>query len=125
MEISFLEKRAKSFLRDANFAIKEKRWFAAAFHLEQSCQLYLKYYLFKKLKDFPKTHSIVHLLELIGKSYNKEKEIKKILEENKEIISDLEEAYLTSRYLPVEFYEEQIKKMKNFVQKLIIFLKKL
>jgi HEPN domain-containing protein len=62
MKIDFLKKRAEDFLRDANFAISEKRWNSAAFHLEQACQFYLKYYLFRKLKDFPKIHDLDILL---------------------------------------------------------------
>ncbi|MCD6528222.1 HEPN domain-containing protein [bacterium] len=42
MNIHFLKQRAESFWRDAKFAISEKRWNSAAFHLEQVCQLYLK-----------------------------------------------------------------------------------
>lgn len=40
----FLKERAESFLKDANFALKEERYFAVAFYLEQATQLYLKYY---------------------------------------------------------------------------------
>jgi HEPN domain-containing protein len=123
METDFLKKRAESFLRDAKFAISEKRWFAAAFHLEQTCQLYLKYFLFSKLRDFPKTHSLTELLKALGRAYKREKEVKKFLENNEEEISDLEEAYLTSRYLPVEFSQKQVIKMRNFTLKLIKFLK--
>jgi hypothetical protein len=36
MKTDFLKKRAESFLKDANFAISEKRWNSAAFHLEQT-----------------------------------------------------------------------------------------
>jgi len=125
METEFLKERAESFLRDADFAIKEKRWFAAAFHLEQSSQLYLKYFLFRKIRDFPRTHSLKYLLELVGKAYDKEKEAKTFLEKHKEVISDLEEAYITSHYLPIEFYESKIKEMRKFVKGLLKFLRKL
>ncbi len=121
----FLKERAEGFLKDADFDIKEKRWFAAAFHLEQVCQFYLKYYLFLKLGDFPKTHSLNELLEDIGRAYEKQKEVKSFLRKNQEIISDLEQAYITARYLPVEFSKEKIKKMRNFVGKLKKFLKKI
>lgn len=125
VKVDFLKKRAESFLRDANFAIKEKRWFAAAFHLEQASQLYLKYYLFLKWRDFPRTHSLRELLKNLGKAYQKEKEIKKMIKKEENLISDLEEAYLTSRYLPVEFTENQVINFKKWVYKLIKFLKNL
>lgn len=121
----FLKKRANDFKRDAELAIKEKRWNSAAFHLEQACQLYLKYFLFKKLADFPKTHSLRELLVDIGKAYLKEKRVEDFISENEETIFDLEQAYITSRYLPVEFSEKKVKKMEKFFEKLLRFLENL
>jgi HEPN domain-containing protein len=124
MKVDFLKKRAESFLRDANFAISEKRWNSAAFHLEQTCQFYLKYYLFRKLKDFPKIHDLDMLLAELNKIYYR-KEIEKFRKENAAVISALNQAYITSRYLPIEFTEDQVKSMKKFTQNLIKFLKKI
>lgn len=124
MKIDFLKKRAESFLRDANFAISEKRWNSAAFHLEQACQFYLKYYLFKKLKDFPKIHDLDELLNELKKVYSR-KEIGEFVKENTAVISALNQAYITARYLPIEFTEDQVKVMKRFTQNLIKFLKKI
>jgi HEPN domain-containing protein len=124
MKIDFLKKRAEDFLRDANFAISEKRWNSAAFHLEQACQFYLKYYLFKKLKDFPKIHNLDELLRELQKIYLP-KEIEKFRKENAAVISALNQAYITARYLPIEFTEDQVKSMKKFTQNLIKFLKKI
>jgi HEPN domain-containing protein len=125
MKINFLKERAEDFLRDAKFAISEKRWNSAAFHLEQACQLYLKYCLFKKLKDFPKIHNLDQLLFQVGKVFRKEKEVEKLRKENSAVISSLNQAYLTARYLPIEFNEFQVKEMEKFTKKLIDFLKKL
>lgn len=54
----FLKKKAKAFLEDGRYDISRKEWFLAAFHLEQTAQLYLKYSLFRKLGDYPKVYSI-------------------------------------------------------------------
>lgn len=121
----FLKKRGKSFLKTADYHIKEKEYALAAFDFEQTLQLYLKYYIFLKLANFPKVHSLEKLLEGIGRIYKKEAEIKKILKENVNLISDLNQAYISSRYLPVEFSREQIRNMERFVKKVIKFLKKL
>ncbi len=126
MKTDFLKERAEGFLRDANFAISEKRWNSAAFYLEQACQLYLKYYIFRKLKDFPKIHDLDKLLEELEKAYSQnKKEIEKFRKENAIVISALNQAYITARYLPVEFTENQVKEMKNFAQSLIKFLRKI
>jgi len=123
MNIDFLKKRAEDFWRDAKFAMSEKRWNSAAFYLEQSCQLYLKYYLFKKLRDFPKIHDLDKLLEDLGKTLKKEKEFQKFRQEQALLISNLNQAYITARYLPVEFTQSQIKEMATFFRKLKKFLK--
>jgi HEPN domain-containing protein len=121
----FLKERAEDFLKDGEIDIEEGRWNAAAFHLEQACQLYLKYYLFLKLKDFPKIHSLDELLTYLGKAYKKEKEVERIKRKNLNVISDLNQAYITSRYLPVDFSKTQVEGMRKFTKELIKFLKKL
>lgn len=124
-EAEFLKERAESFFRDAELAIKESRWNSAAFHLEQACQLYLKYFLFKKIGDFPKTHSLRRLLKSIGKAYSKEEDIDNFVERNEEVIFTLEQAYIVSRYLPVEFSEKQVNKMLQFFKELLTLLQNL
>lgn len=125
-KIDFLKQRAKAFLEDARYDISKQKWFLAAFHLEQACQLYLKHCLFKKLGDYPKTHSLDELLEELKKIYpQKKKEIEKIQKNEASVIGDLNQAYITSRYLPVEFNEFQIRKMLKFTLNLSKFLQKL
>jgi HEPN domain-containing protein len=124
-KIIFLKEKAEDFLDNAKYNISKEKWFLAAFHLEQACQLYLKYYLYLKLRRYPKTHSLRELLEGIGKAYSKKKEINTFLKEKASVIGDLEQAYLTSRYLPIEFSRYQIENMLNFTQNLLEFLKKL
>jgi HEPN domain-containing protein len=92
-----------------------------AFDLEQATKFYLKYFLFRKLKQFPPTHSLRELLKAIGKAYQKEKEIEKLIQ----LIADLEQAYITSRYLPAEFSQNQVKELKAFVLNPIKYLEKL
>ena len=122
----FLRKRAEGFLEDAKYDISTEKWFLAAFHLEQTCQLYLKYYLFKELGDYPKIHSLNELLEELEKVYSqKEKKIEEIRKSEASVIGDLNQAYITSRYLPIEFNKFQIEKMLKFTLYLIKFLEKL
>jgi HEPN domain-containing protein len=125
MKTDFLKKRAEEFLKDAEYDLSQEHYSLAAFHLEQSLQLLLKYYLFRKLKDFPKIHSLTQLLKEVGKTYQKEKMVEELIQKNINLIADLEQAYLSSRYLPVEFYKEQVENMKVFTDNLIEFLKKL
>lgn len=97
----------------------------AVFDLEQACQLYLKYTLFLKLREFPPTHSLRDLLRGVGETYKKKKTVEKIFNQNIHLIADLEQAYITSRYLPAEFSPKQVKQIEKFSKRLIVFLKKL
>ncbi len=65
----FLKERGNGFLENAEHNIQKENFNLAAFNLEQSCQIYLKYYLFKKLTDFPKTYFITELLTNMGTAY--------------------------------------------------------
>jgi len=125
VQMDFLKKRAEEFLKTADYHLKEGFYHLTAFDLEQALQLYLKYFLFLKLKDYPKTHSLKELMKNLGKAYHKELEIKKIIEKNIHLIANLEEAYISSRYLPAEFTLKQVKEMKKFVEDFIKFLKTL
>lgn len=123
-EGKFLQTRAGEFLENAKRLLSEGKYALAAFNFEQSAQLFLKYFLFNKLGDFPKTHSLKRLLRGTGEVTNKRK-IRAFMEKNADVLSNLENAYLTSRYFPVEFEEKEVENMKNFVQTLILFLKHL
>jgi len=122
----FLKEKAEAFFEDAKYDISRKKWFLAAFHLEQTCQLYLKYCLFKEYGDYPKTHSLNELFDEFKKGFpQKSKEIEKIQKDKASVIGDLNQACITSRYLPVDFTQQQIEKMLEFTTDLIKFSKKL
>lgn len=124
-EGQFLKERAEEFLDNARDLIKKKRFNLAAFNLEQAAQLYLKYFLFLKLGDYPKTNFLKDLLDDIGAAYQKEKLLKKFWEENLRLIRHLEDAYLTTRYSPITFEKIEVEQLLAFVEKLILFLGKL
>jgi len=101
-----LRKRALSFLRDARGDFEHGDYDLVLFHVEQLIQLYSKYLLYKRVGDYPKTHSIVRLLKDVAKVYDS-RELNDFLSRNLEAIYLLEEAYISSRYLPRE-YDENI-----------------
>ena len=109
-----LFERAKKFLREAEDDIKKEFFDLAAFHLEQSLQLFLKAILLKKVGFFSKTHSIEILKEEIEKV---EPKIFELLQKNKEIVANLERAYIGARYLPFDYSKEEVEKMlKKFLK---------
>ena len=106
MEYEFLKKNADEFLKNAEYLIGRRVFNLAAFNIEQAVQLYLKYLLAKKIGEFPKTHSIKRLIFECSKFC---RELEKILRENINTIGEIEVAYISSRYYPIEFLEDEVK----------------
>lgn len=124
-EIEVLKERAIKFLRNGEHLLHEDVLDIAAFNIQQFVELYLKYKLFLLAGDYPKTHSIKRLLKDIGKLGKKETELSNFMKENIDGISNIENAYITSRYIPSDFERVEVenmlklsKKIKEFVDKL-------
>lgn len=114
----FLKDRADRFLRNALELFNREEYDLAAFNLEQASQMFLKYALWKKLGDFEKIHQISGLLEDFLEVSGDSRKVGDFIANNKEVIADLEAAYIESRYLPAQFFKEQIEKMINFAENL-------
>jgi HEPN domain-containing protein len=110
----FLKRRAQGFLENAKRNLEENNIDLAAFSVEQSVQLFLKFILFQKKGDYPKTHSLKVLFKEIS---NFIPEFKKLFEDNIQVIGNLESAYIGARYLPMIFLEDEVKMMINFAEK--------
>jgi Uncharacterized conserved protein related to C-terminal domain of eukaryotic chaperone, SACSIN len=113
-----LEKRSMRFLFNAERDLKEGEFDSAMFNADQALQLFLKAKILAKGIEFPKTHQIRKLLELLSKLENKPLDLSK---EEEKILEMLEEAYISSRYLPFSFSEEDVNKALMFVKKLMSF----
>ncbi len=109
-EGEFLRERAEKFLEVGKRLLNEGVLDLAAFHFHQASELILKYALFRKTGDYPRTHSIRRLLSLLSKVTG-DNTIMEFLRENISELSNLENAYMTSRYLPAEFYREEVNAM--------------
>ena len=118
----FLKDRAERFFRNARELFAREEYDLAAFNLEQSSQLFLKHALWKKLGDFEKVHRISTLLEDFREVSKDKQAVDGFMASHKEVIADLELAYIESRYLPAAFFKEQVQKMINFVEQLKGFL---
>ncbi len=105
-------------LFNAERDLKEGEFDSAMFNADQALQLFLKAKILAKGIEFPKTHQIRKLLELLSKLENKPLDLSK---EEEKILEMLEEAYISSRYLPFSFSEEDVNKALMFVKKLMSF----
>ncbi len=96
-EIEILRERSEKFLKNGEDLLKKGVYDLAAFNIQQSVELYLKYKLFVLSGDYPKTHSLKKLLKEIGKVTEKLEEVRSFVEEHVDGLSNLENAYITSR----------------------------
>jgi len=122
-EIEFLKKRSKEFYENAKDLFKKAIFNLSVFNLEQSCQLFLKYLIGKKIGDWPKTHYLDELIKELAKAYKK-KIVLEYFQENELFFENLSDAYFTSRYLPKEFTQTIVEKLFLEFEAFIRFLEK-
>ena len=120
--IDFLKRRALEFLACAESDFERESYDLVLFHVEQFLQLYLKHLIYRKIGDFPKTHSIISLFKDVIKIYGA-KRINGFYKENLETLYLLEEAYISSRYLPREYDREIAERLLEFSKNVLEVLK--
>ena len=113
-EAELLRRRAESFLRNALRLIEEGEADIAVFSLEQYCQLILKYKLLVYTGSYPRTHSIRQLIRELGRVDSR---ILVLVSDvrNLHYVARLEEAYISSRYLPYKYTFEEVKDISRFI----------
>ncbi|MGB9760119.1 MAG: HEPN domain-containing protein [Thermoproteota archaeon] len=122
-EVKLMKRRATSFLEVAKYSLQRGIYDIAAFNAEQATQLYLKATLLELIGDFPRTHSVIFLLNEL-KRIN-EKEVSDFVKENKRGLHNLEDAYLTSRYFYKIFDREDGEYLISLAEKVMSFCEKL
>ena len=113
-EAELLRRRAESFLRNALRLIEEGEADLAVFSLEQYCKLILKYKLLVYTGSYPRAHSIRLLIRELGRVDSRVLVLVNDVR-NLHYIARLEEAYISSRYLPYEYTIEEVKDISRFV----------
>jgi HEPN domain-containing protein len=113
-EAELLRSRAESFLRNALRLIEEGEADIAVFNLEQYCQLILKYKLLVYTGSYPRTHSTRLLIRELGRVDSR---ILVLVSDvrNLHYVARLEEAYISSRYLPYKYTIEEVKDISRFI----------
>lgn len=116
-----LLKRSRDFLKTAEYQTSKGFFDLATFSLEQALQLFLKAKLLAEGVDYPRTHSVRALLEILSDLVpkNKESTIKGILENYLLELGMLEDAYITSRYVMREFTKQEVEKLAKAVKEIM------
>ncbi len=111
----FLRARAAAFLEAARSDLSRGDYDLVLFHAEQAIQLCLKHLIFSRVGDFPKAHSLVRLIREALK-LGGIPGLRELYEENLEMIYLLEEAYISSRYLPHSYGRDIAERALRFAE---------
>lgn len=116
-----LLKRSRDFLETAEYQTSKGFYDLAAFSLEQALQLFLKAKVLAEGVDYPRTHSVRALLEILSELVpeNKKSAIRGILENYLLELGVLEDAYITSRYVMREFTKLEVEKLTKAVKEIM------
>ena len=114
-EYKLLLERSRRFYETALMQISRRFYDLSAFSLEQSLQLYLKAHLLKLGLDYPRTHSVRRLLELIYE-VTKNGKVKELTSRFSVELGSLEDAYITSRYVAREYSLEEVERLRKVVE---------
>jgi HEPN domain-containing protein len=117
-EYETLLERSRRFCETASMQIERGFYDLAVFSLEQGLQLFLKACLLKLGADYPRTHSVRKLLELIVKVSGSEA-ISDLLRKFSVELGALEDAYITSRYVPRSYSPEEVERLKKVVEEVM------
>ncbi len=114
-EYRYLVERSRRFFETALMQIDRGFYDLAAFSLEQSLQLFLKACLLKLGVDYPRTHSVRRLLEIVAE-VSGASEVKELLRRFAVELGALEDAYISSRYVAREYTKEEVEKLLRVVE---------
>lgn len=120
-EYQYLLRRSKEFYETALMQIDKGFLGLAALSLEQSLQLFLKAKLLENGLDYPRTHSIRRLLELLAEVIGMplSQRINQLIDKYSLELALLEDAYITSRYIPRDFRRDDVLKLKKAVEEVM------
>ena len=109
-------RRSDGFYTTALLQAERGMYDLAVFSLEQSLQLFLKASLLKHGVDFPRTHGVRGLLDMLTQLTRKD-EFKQLLTSYGMELGILEDAYIVSRYMPRTYTAEEFERLRVAVER--------
>ena len=118
-EYEGLMEKSRRFYKTALMQIERGFYDLAVFSLEQSLQLFLKAVLLRLGIDYPRTHSVRRLLELVGEVSGHREEVEGLLSRLSVELGALEDAYITSRYTARTYTREEAERLRRVVGEVV------
>jgi HEPN domain-containing protein len=122
-EVSLLRDRSLRMLNSGRRSLLGGDHDIAAFMADQAAQLYLKSRILELTGEVPRLHAIRQLMRVLKDLSDKPNLVDDFARENRSLLIRLEEAYISSRYMPREYDREEAEELLNFAEKAIEFVK--
>lgn len=110
-EVNLFRDRSLRMLNSARRCLPNGDYDIAAFMAEQAVQLYLKSLILELTGEVPRVHAVRQLMRVFRDLSDKPGSIDNFMKRNRSLLIRLEEAYISSRYLP-RIYERE-RKLKS------------
>jgi len=124
-EVGLLRDRSLRMLRSARRSLLDGDHDIAAFMADQAVQLYLKSVILELTGEVPRVHAVRQLMHLLKDLFGKPTAVDDFVRENRSLLIRLEEAYISSRYMPREYDGDEAEELVDFAGKAIGFVKAL
>ena len=120
-EAEHLLRRSKEFLETARYQINRGFFGLAVFSLEQALQLYLKSKMSTGGIEYPRTHGVRTLMEILSDLASEEEKsaIRSVMDNYLLELGVLEDAYITSRYIMRQFKREEAERLMRVVEEVM------
>ncbi|MGQ9468972.1 MAG: HEPN domain-containing protein [Nitrososphaerales archaeon] len=122
-EVGLLRNRSLRMLSSAKRSLLDRDYDIAAFMADQAVQLYLKSVILELTGEVPRVHAVRQLMYALKELLGKSNLFDAFVRENRSLLIRLEEAYISSRYLPREYEREEAEELINFSDRVIEFVK--
>ncbi|BCS92567.1 HEPN domain-containing protein [Metallosphaera javensis (ex Sakai et al. 2022)] len=125
LRVQRLKRRALQFLDDARKDLNDGFYDLAMFHSEEAIQLFLKAILLELFASEFRSHQVRTLLSYLVKLLTENNytdlanEVQELATEHKETLSELEDAYIESRYGEIEYEKVQAENSISVSEKII------
>ena len=124
-EVGLLRDRSLRMLRSARRGLVDGDHDIAAFMADQAVQLYLKSVILELTGEVPRVHAVRQLMHLLKDLLSKPTPVDDFVWDNRSLLIRLEEAYISSRYMPREYERDEAVELIDFAEKAIGFVKSL
>lgn len=117
-----LRDRALRMLESGRRSLREGDYDIAAFMADQSVQLYLKSVILELTGEVPRVHAVRQLMSALKDLLGGQNLFDDFVRQNRSLFIRLEEAYISSRYLPRRYDKEEAEELLGFAEKVIEFV---